>query len=301
MKRWPAWKYYALRLAEAVLPRLPLSVGHSAADFFGEFAYRVARSSRTNLEANVRQALGESADGQAVRRTTRNAFRNLSRNYYDLMRIPRLSPRQLGEMIEVVGLEHLERAREHGRGAITATAHLGNVDLVPQAALVKSIPLMILVELFEPRRLWDHWMKLRGGQGLTFAPANASGIKLAYRALSRGEVVGIACDRAVHGQSLERPFMGVPTLMPMGAAEMALRTGASLVPVFCLRDGADRYKLCLEPAIEVAKTNGDAGYTGRDVMALADEMIKVMERYIRDHLEQWMLFQPLWPTLGLPR
>jgi len=274
-----------------------MGIGYAFADAIGHTAYLLGRTSRASIEANLRQAMGGDTDDATIRRTSRKAFKSLSRNYYDLLRVPRLSPERLAGKVKVVGLGNLEKAREHGRGAITATAHLGNVDLVPQAAVALSIPLTILVEIFEPQQLWEHWMKIRAGLGLKFVPANARGLKAAYKALSRGEVVGIACDRTVHGRGIETTFMGAPAIMPVGAAELALRTGASLVPIFCLRDGYDRYKICIEPAIAVP-THGDKGYTSEDVRFLVDEMIGVMERYIRQYLEQWMLFQPLWARNG---
>ena len=100
---------------------------------------------------------------------------------------------------------------------------------------------MILAEEIEPRRLFDLTMRLRHSQSLTFEPATGAGVKNAFKALKRGEWVGVAVDRAVQGNGLVMDFLGEPALMPVGAAELALRTGATLVPSISLRAGFEEH------------------------------------------------------------
>ena len=287
------WKYYVMRLAAALLAPLPERLGHMIANFFGDFGYFFGRKTRASAEEKIRHILGRDVDGKTLRRITRESFRNLSRNYYDLIRVPRLSAEEMERRVEYVGVEHLERACEAGRGAITATVHMANFDLVAQATMMRSFPLTILVEQFQPQKLWEYFMKLRAARGAVFEPAGGRGLKAAYRALRRGEVVGIACDRAVLGEGITTTFLGEPAVMPVGAAELALRTGAALVPIFCVRTGRDRYRVTLEPPIPV-NSNGHQRHTPEDVRLVVDEVITVMERYIRRTPEQWMLFEPLW-------
>ena len=287
------WKYYALRLAELLIAPLPSRLGHLIANFFGDSAYFFGRASRAHVKENLRHVLGDEVDEKTLRRLAREAFRNLSRNYYDLIRVPRLSPEKLNGRVEFVGLEHLEQARQGGRGAVVTTAHLGNADLVTQATLAISVPLTILVERIQPDKLWEHWMRLRGTQGMSFEPAGSQGLKAAYRALRRGEVVGIACDRAIHGEGITTTFMGKPAVLPVGAVELALRTGAALVPAFSTRTGRDRYRISIEPAIPVV-SNGHRRPTEEDMSRVVGQVIAVMERHIRRSPEQWMLFKPVW-------
>ena len=288
------WKYYAIRLAAILIAPLPARLGHLIANFFGEFGYFFGRKARANAEEKVRHILGRDVDDKTVRRITRETFRNLSRNYYDLIRVPHLSPEEMERRVEFVGVEHMERAWEAGRGAIAATIHMANFDLVAQATMMRSFPLTILVERFQPDKLWEYFMKLRAARGAIFQPAGGRGLRAAYRALRRGEVVGIACDRAVLGEGITTTFLGEPAAMPVGAAKLALRTGAALLPVFCTRTGRDRYRVTVEPPIPVS-SNGHGRHTAEDVRLVVDEVIVVMERYIRRTPGQWMLFQPLWP------
>ena len=73
--------------------------------------------------------------------------------------------------------------------------------------------------------------------------------------------------------------------MPAGAVELALRTGAALVPAFGLRLSGRRYRISIEPPLDL---------DGQTVPAAAQALIAIMERYIKEHPEQWVVFEPRW-------
>lgn len=285
-------KYYLLRAIAFVLAPLPPWLGTRVTDFFTWWCYLLGNGSRAALLANLRRAAGPNASPEALRRMARASFRTMGRNYYDLFRIPRLRPTHLDKRLDLVGLEHLQGALAQGRGAVLATAHLGNLDLVAQAALARGVRLTVLVERFQPEKLWRYCMALRTARGLSFQAAGPSGVKAALQALRRGEAVAIACDRTVHGRGVVMDFLGEPAEMPVGAAELALRTGAALLPAFCVRQGRERYRVTIEPPILMP---GDgARPTDDEVHQATGRVIAGMERYIKAHPEQWMAFQPIW-------
>ncbi len=253
--------------------------------------YLFARKTRLALQQNLRRALGPGVEEGALKRISKECFRNLGRNYHDLARLSRYSLDKLGGRVEFIGIEHLEKAWGGGNGVVVTTAHLGNFDFVAQVNLARSYPITILVERFKPERLWRYWMGLRNSKGLSFQPIEGQGAKAAFRALRKGELVGIAADRAVHGEGIVVDFFGEPTLVPTGAAELALRTGCPILPAFCLRAGPDRYQVHLEPPIWASRNGGH--HTAEDVRKLTEETVGVIERYIRFVPEQWMLFEPL--------
>ena len=283
-------KYFGLRLAVLLIAPLPSRLGHLIINFFGDLGFLFGRKSRAAVQGNLRRALGEQADPRRLRRATREIFRNLARNFYDLVRLPLLSPRSLNGRVELVGLERLEEARREGRGVVLATAHLGSWDLVAQATLVRGVPITILVEQLQPRQMGELVMRLRRTQGVSFQPAGSQGLKAAFRALRRGEVVALACDRAVLGRTIRTTFLGEPALMPTGAAQLALRTGAVLLPAFSTRIGLDRHRFSIEPPIRISLN----GHGPPQVRETVDQLIAVMENHIRQDPAQWVVFDPIW-------
>lgn len=284
------WRYYILRAGAKLVVLLPTWTSLLIMRCWAFLAFHFARESRAAIEANLRGVLGDGVDPKRLRRVTRQAFRNMSLNYYDLTRVPSMSRQEIEKRVVFHGREHLEAARGAGKGVIVASAHLGNLDLVMQAALLISMDIVVLTERLAPEKYHDFVMSLRNTQGLAFAEAGAPGVKAAFRALKEGRFVGLACDRVIHGQGQETSFFGKPALMPMGAADLALRTGATLLPSYSVRAGRDRYDVFFNEPIFVSKN----GHGPQEVRALADRVIVVMERYIGEFPAQWMAFEPIW-------
>ncbi|MBI3743643.1 MAG: lysophospholipid acyltransferase family protein [Chloroflexi bacterium] len=269
---------------------LPTFIGVAAFDALSTVVYLFAHESRANLEGNLRHVLPD-AGARTIRQVARASFRNQGRNYYDLLRTPRMSSKHLARRVQFDHLEHLEAARERGTGVIVASAHLGNLDLVTQSAPLIDMELVVLAERLKPQKVCDFVMKLRTARGLEFVVADAGGIKAAFRALRDGKFVGLACDRNIQGQGVTMPFLGQPTVMPVGVAELALRTGATILPTFNIRMGSDSYQVVFEAPIMVEKPSS---YSEDDVRALAVRILEPVERNIRAYPDQWMAFQPIW-------
>jgi len=112
-----------------------------------------------------------------------------------------------------------------------------------------------------------------------------------YRALRRGEIVGLPCDRGIADNSRMIEFFGKPALLADGPLRLALRTGAAIVPGFAYRNPDNTFRARLEPALELART----GDLESDVAEGMRQIIKVLERVISQNPEQWLVAAPVWP------
>lgn len=294
------WRYLALRLVDSTIRWLPSAAAVWLVGLIADIVHLFARRTRTVVESNLRHIVGDSVTDKALRRMTREVSRNLFLNYYDLLRVPRVTLEEIEKIIEVEGVGYFEEARGRGSGVVLASAHIGNLDMVSQILLVLGLRAMILAEELHPARLHNYVMGLRRAHGLQYEEVSVGGIKAAFRALGRGQFVGIACDRAIQGQGVVTDFLGKPALMPIGAASLALRTGATILPAFVIRTAKGHYKLHVEPPILVSKGKANA----EAVRELTDRIIAIMEKYIKEYPTQWMAFEQLWergkPLVGEP-
>ena len=84
-------KYYAFRLAGALVPLVPQRLGYALTSLLawviGLLPLPVNRIGR----ANLRQVLGPDVDEEEVRRLARAALRTNAINYYELFLLPSLS------------------------------------------------------------------------------------------------------------------------------------------------------------------------------------------------------------------
>jgi lauroyl/myristoyl acyltransferase len=281
--------YYAFIFAEHTLARLPKRVGYLIATLVGDIIYLLSPRIRGSIAGNVRHVLGSEADEAAVRRVVRGVLRTAAKNYLDLIRIPRVKPEEIMREVIPHGVHHLVDAVATGKGVMLVTAHFGSFDIAVQLLAVHSVRTTILVEALEPQRLLDHVVSLRRNKGLNIIPARSGALQAMLQALRKGELVLLACDRDVTGEAPQALFFGEETRLPDIAVRIALRTGASIIPVFNLRRDDGRYDVYIEPPIEVASNGSGA------VAECMNEVIRVMEKYIRSCPEQWAVLEPVWP------
>jgi len=282
------WKYYLFRIIGTPLSLLPMWAGYIVAYIVADTVYALMPGLRSAVADNVRHVLGQEADDAAVRRAVRGVIRNAAKNYFDLIKMPRIGLSGIEKRITVHGWDHFEEALGRGRGVILVSAHLGSFDLTGQILAARSVKTTILVEAQEPQALLDYVTALRGGKGLTFVPARPGAVRTMVRAVRRGETVGLMCDRDIAREGLALAFFGEELTMPTEAVRLSMRTGAAIVPVYNARRAQGGYDVFFEPALPMT-TDGDNA-RARNMACLAG----TLERFIRACPDQWVVLSAVW-------
>jgi hypothetical protein len=115
-------------------------------------------------------------------------------------------------------------------------------------------------------------------------------VKGALRHLRQGGVVAILCDRDIQKTGQMLPLCGCPARLPTGAAALAVRTGAQIVPAFTLRRGPGRNEVWIEPPLALERT-GDEEH---DVRAATEKILARLEEYLRQDPGQWTVLEAIW-------
>jgi KDO2-lipid IV(A) lauroyltransferase len=220
----------------------------------------------------------------------RQACVHITKGHYDLFRVARLSKEQIKSIVHLEGWENLERALARGRWVIVVSAHFGNVELVMQIPAIHGMPAMSPVLRTRPERLFRYARALRESHGLRLIPTDEPMVPL-FRALKRGEMIGLATDRDLADSARVVEFFGTPTRLPDGPVRVGLRTGAVLLPAFGLRLPDDSVVVQVEPPLELPRTGDEEA----DIEAGMRLVVVVMERHIRPHPEQWLVAKRVWP------
>ena len=286
------FKYLALLFSYKALSWLPAGAAYAIADFVGTVMYYLRGGLRRNVQRNMRQVMGPDADPKKVRAAARQVMRNAARYYADLVRLPRLDIKQFySERVSVVGgLDLLQDAMAAGRGVILASAHYGNPEIVVQAAVAVGIEAFAITEPLYPPRLSELVQRLRESQGQVFRPLSLSAMREAIRWLRNGKVVPLLCDRAIQNTGMVLPFCGAETRMPVGATELALRTGALVMPMFCRRVKGGRFEVYSEPPMEMVTT----GNQEEDIRSNTLRILAFLERFLRQDPGQWVVLESIW-------
>jgi lauroyl/myristoyl acyltransferase len=132
-------------------------------------------------------------------------------------------------------------------------------------------------------------VSLRASKGIRLIPIDTF-LRPLFKALRNNEIVGLAADRNLIGAGTVVDFFGAPCLLNDGHVSLALRTGAALVPAFSLRNPDNHFDAYVEPALALDRT----GNAQQDVRAGMAKLAAVLEKWIGQYPEQWVMFQPIW-------
>src|SRR5947208_11474979 len=208
-----------------VMARLPRALAYALAIVVARFAFVFARKARRTLEGNLRTALPQ-LDIREVRLVAYRNFRNHSKAYADLMRLPVARVEELRGLLHVEGLEHLEAARARGKGVMVISAHMGSWEVAAAIWSATIAPVSLFAEELEPSELFDWYRRTRARLGISVLPATRSGLRKVLEALDANEMVVTAIDRDMLGTGLQVDFFGRPARIPEGPAAIALKRGA---------------------------------------------------------------------------
>jgi lauroyl/myristoyl acyltransferase len=284
--------YYLYRLLGLLVPLVPPGLGYPLATRLGDLFYHLDRVTRANVYDNVTHILegGQKATGDSEA-IVRGVFRNMAKNFYDLFRASTLSLAEIDRLVKVEGREYVERALSQGKGLIFVGTHFGNIDIVAQVPALWEMPVVGPAEHLKPEALFQYICNLRANKGFRLIPIDGPLFELC-RALRRNEVVGLAADRNIAGSGIVVDFFGAPARLPDGYARLSLRTGAPIIVGFSQRLPDNTFAVYLEPLLELEST----GDRDRDTRAGVEKVVAIMERYIGERPEQWVMSVPVWQT-----
>lgn len=284
-----------LRLAiilGAIGQLLPVSLGYWICDRCGDLIYAFTPRYRRNVRSNLSHVTGFDESAPEIHRLARRVFRQSARNFFDLVRMSRLSDDEL--RAAVIGSREswarLDRVRSAGHGAIIVSAHFGAFDYTGHAIFTNGYPIIPLTTRTVPEPVYQIVNHLRQSHGVVIEEANQSGIRRVIAAVRRGEFAGLLADRDFFQNGIPVEFFGAMTTLPSGPARIARDTGAPIVIVFTRRLSSG-YLLHVEEPYAVERSE-DAE---RDISEATSRVVKSFERQIRENPEQWAMFQRVWP------
>jgi len=281
--------YLAFRALGAIAPRIPARWGYAVANGLANLLYARNIQAVRGLRDNIRHAMGPSASATQVDEAARQAYRTLLLGYWDMFRLPAQTVEQLRAIVQIVGWDTVEKARALGRGVLLCSAHLGQFEGGLQIVATNGVPVLAPAEHIQPERSYRLLTELRTRHGLRFIPSDGSMLEL-FRAVKRGEAVGLALDRDTTESGVDVTLCGKSAHVPDGYARIAAKTRTPLVTGFCYRLPGGRARIEMQ-AMYLPDLTADREQVYR---AALDFGVQELERVITMHPEQWVLTTPIW-------
>lgn len=258
--------------------------------------FSVLKKVREDVKQNMRVIGKGRYSEEEVSRLAKQCFQNYCHKLLDYMAMHRLDSSNKGEWVEKeIGEENLVKALARGKGVICITPHLGNWELGGYVLASKGYPINILTLREESQYLSRYEKRLREKakiHTITIDPKekpNLAILEIARR-LRRNEIVAMVADRIYEGQGVKIDFFGHSTLFPAGAVQLALETGAIIIPVFVILERKMKYWGIIGEPIPI-RMDADK----REAVRLgAQEIARRFEEMISRYPDQWFNFFSYW-------
>jgi KDO2-lipid IV(A) lauroyltransferase len=285
-------EYSAARLLFFTLGPLPRPVAITTGRALARAAYLIGWKLRRIGDLNLKMAFPEMSRGER-KRLLRDSIVNLGRHLGEFSRFSSVTPESLRQTIDCEGLENLDAARAGGHGVILITAHLGAWEMINFALSAFGYPFDFLVRRIENpaiERLIEETRTRFGNSTIDKRGAARSMLTT----LRTGGILGVMVDiNVVRDKGIFVDFFGVPASTTFMAAKLALRTGATIVPVFApWEERPRRFVISIGTPLTIERSGDER----EDIRRLTSKFTKIVEDCVRRHPDQWLWIHKRWRT-----
>jgi KDO2-lipid IV(A) lauroyltransferase len=247
---------------------------------------------RRVIRENLRLAFaGADLSDSERRRIARAVYRHWGTLMADIPYILRAVHRDnWTSFIDRASLEPLHRLHAEGCGVILVTGHLGNPEFAGWLAALVGLPIHSVANRQTNPRLNGLLERLRtsSGQRILY---REDAIRQGGLVLERNEIVAFLADLNAGRQGLSVDFFGHHAPTTRGPAVLSVRTGAPILPVAVVREGAGpRYHVAYAEPIRPVPGAPPA----LEIHRMTQAYTSSLERFIRLWPEQWVWFHQRW-------
>lgn len=275
-------------LVTRIMPRrLALRLG----DLIGDLAYIVSQKRRSIALRNIHMAIGRDLSRSQLQGIARRSFRNMGKNMVELLCLSRYNLEKLLKISKIDGLENFHRAMSKGNGVIAVTGHFGNWELIFHIMPHLTDKFAAVAQPFKNKLINNLTNKHRLAHGgILIDKKNA--VKQVTSLLRKGFCVIILADQDAGENGVFVDFFGMPASTARGPIVFALRTGASIIEIFDIRQQDDSHLIQISKPMEI-DILGDIEH---DVTINTAKMVKHFEELISKYPEQWLWMHNRWKT-----
>lgn len=250
----------------------------------GRLAWRLSGRDRRRALEHLSFALSELTVEERVR-IARASFLSAGMNLAELLHLLKRSRQEILRHLEIEGWENVAAAKASGRSILILTGHCGNWELIGTVLHEGGVPPAAVARPLEDAGLQKLLVDLRSHLGTTTIARGTRGApRQLLEVLRGGGALAMLIDQDTKVDGVWVPFFGRPAFTPVGAAEIALRQKANVIPSFIERRPGGNHLVRFLPALELPPDPREA--TAR--------MTAKIEEQVRRRPEQWVWWHKRW-------
>lgn len=259
----------------------------------GKVTYAFAAKSRARTLHHLQLAFRGEKSADEIRKIARDVYIMLGKNVGDILRHAEVSSLEdLEKFVVMKGFENFEAANARGKGVVFVACHMGAFELQITSMALRKLNFMVIGTKLKDKRLNDLMWKHRNRNGTNAVERDKATFPM-LKVLKSGGSVALLIDQDTKKvKSTFVDFFGMRASTPIGAALMALKTGAAVLPAFSHlgEDGMQHIEIL--PEIPLRNTGDEEG----DIQFNTQVYTNIIEARIRKYPSQWVWMHERWKT-----
>lgn len=287
MTSWLA--YIAFRTVETVARMLPASLAWRIGAVLGWSCLWLSPRYRRLVERNLTIAFGRELSQGEIRKLARRHMIYLGGNFMAGMKMPFMKPEAVLRHLEIEGMERLRENLEAGRGVVCVLMHMGNWEILSQAAIIA--PGYATGALFQPLHnppLNAHVLRCRERTGCRLFNRQ-DGFHAPVSFVKQIAALGVLSDQRAGETGVWCPFFGRLASTTTLPVLIARRAGVAAFPVGIVTTSPGRWKVIIGEALPGVSRELSA----EEVAAVMNERL---EKLIRLSPADWFWVHNRWKT-----
>jgi Kdo2-lipid IVA lauroyltransferase/acyltransferase len=281
--------YTLLVLTDKIFLFLPYNVAVVCGGLCGRAVYIILARYRKLTQKHLQIAFNGSMTRKQISLIARSVFANLGMGLAEVLSLPKIKKR-IDRLIDIEGIEKIDKALSGDRGAIVLSAHFGNWELISMFFASKGYPSNVVARPIYYEK-YNEWVSfLRSSMGVNVVYRTDSPKKL-VKLLNERQLLGIVADQDIKSvEGVFVRFFGKKAYTPSAPVKLARLAKVPLIPMFIVRCGL-KHKIYVEDPIfidDVSSKDWVESYT--------QKWSDVIESYIRKYPEQWVWMHKRWKT-----
>ncbi len=241
---------------------------------------------------NLKNAYPEKseAEREAIAMASWGHMGRLAAEYVFLDQLFDFDPqRETPGRIEVSGIPIFLDLRDNPRPFIVFTAHTGNFELLPVAGNAFGLNVTVMFRPPNNPYIAEKVFSFRAARMGKLVPSHAGSSIALARQLEAGQGIGVLVDQKFR-KGLSTNFFGNPVQTNPLLAKLVRQFDCEVYPARCIRLPDNRYRLEIEPKIDIPRNEKGAV----DVQATGQLLNDKVESWVRENPEQWLWYHDRW-------
>ncbi|MBI5376228.1 MAG: lysophospholipid acyltransferase family protein [Candidatus Schekmanbacteria bacterium] len=254
-------KLFFLYTVGNIFKLFPYNLSCLLGDITGSLSFAIEKHKRGIVEAELRALLGRRLDGKDIDIIVRDCFRNFRKNAFDIWQFSRMNKERVRRISEIEGKENLDNALKNGKGVMICLSHFGSYKMILPVLGFEGYPVN-QVAIRPTSFVKDGWSNAVDNRimEMEYESEKKLPVKFLYidrflksifEALKKNEIVVMSMDGVAGARRTRVDLLDRKVLLSTGAIEIAMKTGASLVPAFMVRGSDKRHRIILGEPIGI--------------------------------------------------